>query len=76
MSTLTRNEIVAAIRGAVATGESVNSCALSDRLCRSDAVGRLSKRDGEYFDLVLAEMVADGEITQRGPFISGCSRSV
>ncbi len=74
MSALTRNEIVAAIRGAVSTGESVNSYALSDRLCSSDAVGRLSKRDGEYFDQVLAQMVADGEIKQRGPFISSAAR--
>ncbi len=74
MSSLTRNEIVAAIRGAVSSGESVNSYALSDRLCRSDAVGRLSKRDGEYFDEVLDQMVADGEIKRTGPFISSAAR--
>ena len=68
--TLTREEIVAAIRRATRTGESVDLNRLHDRLCRVDAVGRISRRDSEYFDAVLAEMVRSGEVRKTGPFLS------
>jgi hypothetical protein len=71
---LTRDEIVTAIRQATGTGESVNSYALHDRVCRADAVGRISAKDSEYFDEVLAGMVDAGEIRKNGPFISSAAR--
>jgi hypothetical protein len=63
---LTRNDIVTAVKQAIESGEVVNSYRLHDRVCRTDAVGRISKTDSEYFDRVLADMVAKGEVKQIG----------
>lgn len=70
MEPLTRGEIVAEIRRATRNGESVDSYALSDRLCRTDAIGRLSKSDAAYFDKVVAQLIADGDLINSGPFIA------
>jgi hypothetical protein len=71
---LSKSEIISAIRQATSHGESVDSYALHDRLCRRDATGRLSRSDGECFDSTLNEMVESGEIRKTGPFISSAAR--
>jgi hypothetical protein len=67
---LTVSEAKREILAATARPVSVDTHGLCDRVCRTDAIGRFSVRDQETFDLALAEMVARGEITMVGPFIS------
>jgi len=50
-------------------GEHVLIASLHSRLCRRDAVGRLSKRDSEDIERVVAQMLADGEVEQSGDFL-------
>ncbi len=67
---LTWREIRRAVLDAAKTGEAASTHQIHDRCCRRDAVGRISTHDSEYFDEVLSQMVADGEIVLRGPFVS------